>query len=243
MNKPRIFTLLTVFLLIPLTLYLGSQMSGRAYYFTSTLILVEILIPFFLTFEQRKPQARELVIVAVLCALAAASRVVIPIPHFKPIFAIIMLAGVAYGAQTGFLVGAVSAFVSNFFAAQGPWTPWQMMAYGIAGLLAGVCVNTCRMPKKAWTLALFGFVATVAVVGVLLDFCTVFTSLTTIKVSSVLFILAQGLPNNLTNGLCTALTLFLLGKPFLSILDRINLKYGIMETVTRHNNRGEDNEE
>ena len=216
-------------MLIPLTLFLGTWMTGRWYYFTSTLIIIEILIPFFLTFESRKPQARELVVLAVLCALAVASRVAIPIPNFKPIFAIIMISGIAFGPQSGFLVGAMSAFASNFFASQGPWTPWQMMAYGVAGLLAGFVWKHHWLPRKPVVLAVFGFLATVGVVGVLLDTCTVFTSLTTFKWSSVLFILANGFPINLSHGISTAVTMLLFSKPLLQILDRIQIKYGMME--------------
>lgn len=233
MKKSTIFTLLMVFILIPLTLFLGTKMSGKSYYFISTLVIVEILVPFFFTFESKKPQARELVLIAVLCALATASRAAIPIPHFKPIYAVIMLAGMAFGPQAGFLVGAVSAFASNFFASQGPWTPWQMMAYGTAGLLAGYLFSKNRIPRKPWILAIFGFAATVCVVGVLLDLCTVFTSLTVLRWASVLLVLSNGLPMNVSNGVCTAVTLLLFGKPLLEILDRIKTKYGI---VTDTNN-------
>ena len=229
MKKSALFTLLTCFVLIPLTLYLGTRMTGRWYYFTSTLIIIEILIPFFLTFESRRPQARELVVLAVLCALAVASRVAIPLPHFKPVFAFIMIAGITFGPQSGFLVGAMSAFASNFFASQGPWTPWQMMAYGVAGLLAGFIWKHRWLPRKPVVLAVFGFFATTFIVGVLLDTCTVFTSLTTFKWASVLIILANGFPINLSHGISTAVTMILFSKPLLQILDRIKIKYGMMD--------------
>lgn len=123
MKESHIVMLLTFLLLIPATIYFGLRFSGRAYYVTSTLVMIETLVPFLLAFENRKPQARELVVIAVLSALAVAARVVIPIPNFKAIFAIIMLSGIAFGPETGFLVGAISAFASNFFYGQGPYTP------------------------------------------------------------------------------------------------------------------------
>lgn len=134
MKKSHIVMLPVFLLLIPATIYFGLRFSGRAYYVTSTLVMIETLVPFLLAFENRKPQARELVVIAVLSALAVAARVVIPIPNFKAIFAIIMLSGIAFGPETGFLVGAISAFASNFFYGQGPYTPWQMFAYGAGGL-------------------------------------------------------------------------------------------------------------
>ena len=84
MKKSNIATLVVFALVIPLTLALGSRMEGRWYYLTSTLIIIELMIPFFLAFEGRKPQARELVLIAVLCALAVAARVAIPIPISRP---------------------------------------------------------------------------------------------------------------------------------------------------------------
>lgn len=159
MKKSRIATLIVFFVLIPLTLIVGSRLSGRAFYVTSTLVIVELLIPFFLAFEGRRPQARELVVLAVMCALAVGGRVAIPIPSFKAIFGIIMIAGIAFGPESGFLVGAISALASNFFYSQGPYTPWQMMAYGAGGMLAGFVFAEGRLPRKPVVMGIFGFLA------------------------------------------------------------------------------------
>ena len=156
MKKSHIATLLIFLLVIPATLYFGLRLTGRAYYLTSTLVIIEIIIPFLLAFESRRPQARELVVIAVLSALAVAARVAIPIPNFKAIFAIIMLSGIAFGPEAGFLVGAVSAFASNFFYGQGAYTPWQMFAYGAGGMLAGFLFAKGRLPQKRWVMAAFG---------------------------------------------------------------------------------------
>ncbi|MBO4929866.1 MAG: ECF transporter S component, partial [Clostridia bacterium] len=83
MKKSNIVTLLIFFLLIPATLFLGTKIPGRSYYITSTLMILELMIPFFMAFEGRKPQARELVVIAVMCAIAIVARTAIPIPHFK----------------------------------------------------------------------------------------------------------------------------------------------------------------
>lgn len=149
MKKSHIATLLIFLLVIPATLYFGLRLTGRAYYLTSTLVIIEIIIPFLLAFESRRPQARELVVIAVLSALAVAARVAIPIPNFKAIFAIIMLSGIAFGPEAGFLVGAVSAFASNFFYGQGAYTPWQMFAYGAGGNAGGLPVRQGQAAAKA----------------------------------------------------------------------------------------------
>lgn len=108
------------------------------------LFLLVSAIPFFLVFDRRKPQARELVPVAVMAAIAVVGRAVfaiVPLPHFKPCSAIIMITAVVFGPETGFLTGALTAFVSNFLFGQGPWTPWQMFCWGLIGFLTGLMKN------------------------------------------------------------------------------------------------------
>lgn len=229
MKKSHIVMLLTFLLVIPATLLLGLRLSGRAYYVTSTLIIMEILIPFLLAFESRKPQARELVVIAVLSALAVAARVVIPIPSFKAIFAVIMLSGIAFGPEAGFLVGAVSAFSSNFFYGQGAYTPWQMFAYGAGGMLAGFLFAKGRLPRKPVVMGVFGFLATLLFVGPLLDTCSVFLALPVIRLRTVWPMYLSGFPVNLSQAVSTFLTMLLFGKPLLEKLDRVKLRYGMAE--------------
>lgn len=229
MKKSNIAALIVFFLLIPLTLFLGTKLSGRSYYITGTLIIIELMIPFFMAFEGRKPQARELVVIAVMCAIAIAGRVAIPIPNFKAIFAIIMLSGIAFGPEAGFMVGAVSALASNFFYGQGPYTPWQMMAYGAGGMLAGFAFQRGRLPRKPWVMAVFGFFAVILWVGPLLDTSGVFLTLPTISWATAWPMYVSGFPVNLSQAVCTALVMLLFGKPLLEKLDRIKVKYGMME--------------
>lgn len=228
MKKSNIATLLVFFLLIPFTLFLGAKLPGRGYYITGTLIIIELMIPFFMAFEGRRPQARELVIVAVLCAIAIAARVAIPIPHVKAIFAIIMVAGIAFGPEAGFMVGAISAFASNFFYGQGPYTPWQMFAYGAGGMLAGFLFAKGKIAKTPWNMAVFGFFSVLLLVGPLLDLSSVFLTLTTINLKSVLTVMLASVFVNIIQAVSTAAVLLLLGKPLLDKLDRIKLKYGLM---------------
>ena len=227
MKKTTLITLLIFLLLIPATLFLGSQLPGRSYYITSTAIILEMLVPFLLAFEGKKPQARELVTIAVLCALAIVARVVIPIPHIKPMFAVIMLAGVAFGAQSGFMVGAVGAFVSNFFIGHGPYTPWQMLAYGAGGLLAGFLAQKGLLKTNRWALALFGFFASVLLVGPLLDLSSVFWMLPQFTWQGALTIFGSGVPINLVQGVTTFAMMALFGPALLERLDRLKTKYGM----------------
>ena len=227
MKKSHIASLVIFLLTIPATLFLGTHLPGRWYFLTSTLIIAQMLIPFFLAFEGRRPQARELVIMAVLCALAVAARVAIPIPNFKAIYGVIMIAGIALGPEPGFLVGAVAAFVSNFFRGHGPYTPWQMMAYGACGLILGFLFSKGKLPRKPVLMGVVGFLVVLLFAGPLLDVCNVLMMPIAMNRQSILAMFGAGFAVNISQGLSTFLVMFLLGKPLLGKLDRIKTKYGM----------------
>ena len=229
MKKSHIATLLVFFLLIPATIYLGMMLPGRTYYITGTLIILELMLPFFLAFEGRKPQARELVIIAVLSAMAIAGRVAIPISDFKAIFGIIMLSAIAFGPETGFMVGAIAAFGSNFFYGHGAYTPWQMFAYGAGGMLAGFAFGKGKLPRKPWLMAIFGFVTIVLIVGPIMDSMSLFLGFAKLNKRVIATVFVPGFAHNCLNGGCTAAVMLIFGKPFLAILNRIQVKYGMLE--------------
>ncbi len=227
MKKSHIAAWIVFLLLIPVTLFVGLQLPGRSYYITGTLIVLEMMVPFFMAFEGRKIQARELVMIAVLCALAIVGRVVIPLPHLKATFAIIIISGIAFGPESGFMIGAVTAFVSNFLYGHGPFTPWQMFAYGAAGLLAGFCFR--RGGRKSWIMALFGFFAVLLCVGPIMDLSGITFLLSSLSWKGILTVLSSGLLVNLVQAVTTALLLLFFGRPLLAKLDRIKRKYGILD--------------
>ncbi|MEM1483588.1 ECF transporter S component [Oscillospiraceae bacterium PP1C4] len=120
------------------------QMIANSDIILALIFLLVSTIPFFLVFDHRKPQARELIPIAVMAALCVVGRAafsIIPLPHFKPVSAIIIITAVAFGPETGFLTGALAGFVSNFMFGQGPWTPWQMFCWGMIGFIAGLLQN------------------------------------------------------------------------------------------------------
>ena len=117
---------------------------------TALLSLVVVLASlgvFFATYESSASRLRDIMPTVVLAALAAAGRILFaPIPDFKPVSAIAIIAGVVFGRKSGFMVGALAALTSNFFFGQGPWTPWQMYAWGLVGYGAGLLA---AIPAKA----------------------------------------------------------------------------------------------
>lgn len=91
------------------------------------------LLPFFMAFEGRKPEVRELVVLATMIALATAGRAAFFMtPSFKPIIAIVIISAIAFGAEAGFLVGSMTMLVSNFLFGQGPWTPWRCLPWDLS---------------------------------------------------------------------------------------------------------------
>jgi energy-coupling factor transport system substrate-specific component len=103
------------------------------------LAAVALLAAGFAWLEGGTTSARDLTLVATLGGLAAAGRVLFaPVPDVQPVTVIVAAAGVALGPRRGFAVGALAALASNFFLGQGPYTPWQMLAWGGCGVLAGV---------------------------------------------------------------------------------------------------------
>ena len=115
------------------------------------LFLIVSAVPFFLVFDKKKPQARELVPIAVMAAIAVVGRTVfeiVPLPNFKPCSAIIIITAMSFGPEAGFLTGALTALVSNFIFGQGPWTPWQMFTWGLVGFLAGLLKNAGAFRRR-----------------------------------------------------------------------------------------------
>lgn len=115
----------------------------------SLVVVLASLAVFFASYERSRPRLRDVMPTAVLAALAAAGRILFaPIPDFKPVSAIAIIAGVAFGRKSGFMVGALAALASNFFFGQGPWTPWQMYAWGMVGYGAGLLAKL-PVPRSA----------------------------------------------------------------------------------------------
>ena len=231
LKKRTVTATLLILLLIPLTLFVGVYyFAGRKYYFISLLILLECTLPFFLIFEGRKPQVRELVLIAVLVALNVAGRAAFfMLPEFKPVVAMTILAGVAFGGETGFLVGAMTMLVSNMFFSQGVWTPWQMFAMGIIGWLSGVLYRKGVLRRDRLSLCIFGVIASTIVYGGIMNPASALMWSNTINSKILLSYYLTGVPIDLVRAMATFVFLWLGAEPMLEKLDRIKTKYGLAE--------------
>lgn len=231
LTKRTIVSLCLSLLAIPLTILLGIYvLEDRKYYVVSLLILAETLLPFFLAFEGRKPQARELVVLAVLCALGVAGRAAfVAVPAFKPVTALVIISGVAFGGEAGFLVGAMTMFASNMLFGQGPWTPWQMFAMGVIGLLSGIMFRKGLLRRDRLSLSVFGAVVTMLIYGGIMNPASVLMFQPNPDLSMFLTAYLTGVPVDLVHAAASVLFLWMLSAPMLQKLDRIKEKYGLME--------------
>ena len=234
LSKRTVAAAVSILLLIPLTLWGGMTLfAGRRYYLTAILVLLECMAPFFLVFEGRKPQARELVVIAVLCAIGVAGRAVFfMLPQFKPVMAIAILAGVAFGGETGFLVGAVTMLASNVLFAQGPWTPWQMFAMGLVGFTAGVLFQRGRLLARRAQLSIFGALSALILYGGLMNFASAVMWSTDLTWEILLSYYLSGFPMECIHAAATAFFLWIAAEPMLEKLERIRKKYGLIDSAS-----------
>lgn len=220
-----LFTVLgsLVFVLIWQTLFAKSI----NYYISSIVVLVLSMLPLFAVFEAKSLTARDLTLTATLIALAVVGRAAFYlIPQVKPIAAIVIASAVCLGSQRGYIIGAFSAFVSNFIFGQGIWTPFQMVALGTVGLLAGLVFQ--RLKVNRYTLSVVGFFLASFVYGIIVDMSTVLSVYgNNITLKGALSVYASGAVFNLVFGVSTAAFLFLFGMPFITKIERISTKYAI----------------
>lgn len=232
LSKRTICATIIILLFVPFTLYFGVfYLGNQSYYLTALAVLVECMIPFFLIFEGRKPKARELVIIAVLCAMGVAGRAAFfMLQQFKPVAALTIISGVAFGGEVGFLVGAVTMLASNVLFSQGPWTPWQMFAMGIIGFIAGLLFRKGLLRRTKISLAIFGMIVVVLIYGGIMNPASALMwGGKTLNLKIIMSYYITGLPMDLVHAVSTSIFLWFGAEPMLEKMDRIKVKYGLIE--------------
>ncbi|MDR1184626.1 MAG: ECF transporter S component [Coriobacteriales bacterium] len=239
-------------------------MTTPGYYLPAIGIILVAFILMAVRFEGRRPRAREVVVLSVMCALAVAGRAAFfMLPQFKPVAAIVIITGVALGAESGFLVGTLAAFVSNFLFGQGPWTPFQMLAFGLVGFIAGLLfhrrdrgmqlgvageVDTNRALSSSditstlsaltrskrvdfvriLMLCIYGGLSVTVLYGLIVDIFYLLMFSESVSTSTLLAVLASGLPFNIIHGVATVFFLVVLAHPMIEKLERVKIKFGLM---------------
>jgi energy-coupling factor transport system substrate-specific component len=192
----------------------------------SFMLLGLALIGCFAWYEHSRPSSRTVALVATLAALATLGRIAFaPLPDVKPTTDIVLIAGYALGAAPGFAVGAITALASNLFFGQGPWTPWQMLAWGLCGLAgAALALPGWRIPRVVLAcicaVAGFGY-------GFVLDFYTWVGYSGEHTLAQYLFIEGEAFPFNLTQAIGNFVFCLAFGPALVRALQRFRLRLDV----------------
>lgn len=221
---------ITTVILIPLTVVLGTLFipdSMRKHLLITLAVLTECLAAFFISFEKKKPSAKDITVLSVLCAAAVAGRELFYMfPQFKPVAAIVIISGTALGAQAGFLVGAVSMLVSNLLFGQGMWTPWQMLAMGLLGFFAGIIFSRKR---TTFALCIYAFFSVLILYGGIMNISSVLTYTTDINLQTVAAYIISGIPFDLIHAVSTVIFILIIGNALLKKCCRLRAKFGLFQ--------------
>lgn len=207
---------------IPLMVYLGTAVFPEKQHLLISFGVAALSALLFIAgYDRRQTGARRMVLTAVMTALCIAGRF---IPFFKPVAALTMLTAVYLGPEAGFLTGALSALLSNFWFGQGPWTAFQMLAWGLTGLAAGYLAGPLQ--RRKWLMLLFGVAAGV-VYSMVMDVWTVlwYGGGFSWQLYGAAFVTA--LPHTLLYAVSNFAFLLFMAEPIGRKLARIRLKYGL----------------
>ena len=210
------------FVLIPALAVLGAvAFDEKKHIIIALAVAVFALLLFAAGFEKKSTGTRRMVIVAVMTALCFAGRF---IPVLKPVAALTIITGLYLGGEAGFIVGSLSAVLSNFYFGQGPWTAFQMLAWGLIGLFAGMLSKP--LLRSRILLLIYGAVAGIAY-SFIMDIWTVLWYNQGFDIKLYLAALVSAIPYTESYAVSNVLFLFLLAKPFGEKLERIKTKYGV----------------
>ncbi len=218
----RTLKIVLPFLLIPAAVAVGALLlNARQYAITVLLVALLSLLLFLTGFEEKKTGSRRLALVAVTVALSVAGR---SIPFFKPVTALTVLTAIHLGGEAGFLVGSMSAMISNIYFGQGPWTPFQMLAWGMLGLISGFF--SAKLKKSRPILLVWGALAGAAY-SLIMDVWTVLWYSGGFDLGLYLSATLTALPHTLLYSVSNIIFLLLLARPYGEKIERIKLKYGV----------------
>lgn len=207
---------------IPALVLAGALVFSRERYLIISLgVAVLSLLLFYTGIEEKKIGARRMVLTAIFIALSVVGRF---IPFFKPITALTVIAAIYLGAESGFLTGSLSALISNIWFGQGPWTPFQMLSWGLIGLFAGYL--SLPLKKHRWALLGYGVLSGI-LYSFVMDIWTVVWYNGSFDFSLYLAALVSAIPYTILYAVSNFVFIFFLAKPMGQKLERVKIKYGV----------------
>lgn len=218
----KALTVLLPCVLMPVAVLFGSfYANGKSYALSSLVMALLSLILFICGFEGKNTGTRRLVIVAIMVALSSVGRL---IPIFKPVTFLVVITGITLGPQAGFLTGAFSAVVSNISFGQGPWTPFQMFAWGMLGFIAGLAEKPLN--KKRLYLIIYLVFAGI-IYSLIMDVWTVLWYQQGFQLKMYKAAIISAIPYTVVYSVSNVIFALLLAKPMCDKLNRVKIKYGV----------------
>ncbi len=218
----RALSIVLPFVIIPAVVAIGVWVFDEKYYAAvSAVVALLSLLLFAAGFERKKTGSRRLVVLSIITALSVAGRF---IPLFKPITALTVLTAVHLGGEAGFLVGAMSALISDLYFGMGPWAPFQMLAWGLIGLIAGYLGRSMR--RRMWFTVVYGALAGV-MFSLIMDVWTVLWYNDGFSAELYVAACISALPHTVLYAVSNVIFLLLLAKPWAKRIERLKLKYDI----------------
>ena len=213
-------------LLIPAVVLGGALIfRDRQYAYITLCVAVLSCLPFFLHFERSANDVKRLILIAVMVALSVAGRMLFaPLQHFKPVTALVIITAMYFGSEAGFLTGALSAVLSNFYFGQGPWTPFQMFSWGMIGFFSGLLAPLLRRSRIA--LCIWGGIGGV-LYSFLMDIWTVLWADGYFNLPRYFAAIASAVPVTAVYVVSNILFLLVLAKPIGKLLARMKTKYAV----------------
>lgn len=218
----NIVRIIFLFAMIVIVVSIGIfVVRGKYHMAISTIVAILSWVLFVCGLDRKKVGNRRVVIVSVMVALSVIGRM---FPVLKPVTVFAMLSGMFLGAEAGFLVGSFSALISDFWFGQGPWTPFQMLAWGLIGFFAGVLATPLK--RSRLFLYVYGVLAAV-VFSVIMDVWSAIWIAGEFSLSIYIAKLITSVPYTVLYAVSNVIFLFFFAKPFSEKLERIRIKYGI----------------
>ena len=218
----RVIKIIIPFIAAPLVVFMGEVcFKPKRYLWISLVVAVLALLLFASSYEKKKTGSRRMVIVAVMTALCIVGRL---IPFFKPVTALTIITAMYLGGESGFLVGALAAVLSNFYFGQGPWTPFQMLAWGFIGLFSGFLAPILKKSKVF--LLIYGVLCGI-VFSFIMDVWTVLWYDSSFDIKLYVAAIGTAIPHTILYSISNFIFLWALSKPFGDKLERIKIKYGV----------------
>ncbi|MFR1709246.1 MAG: ECF transporter S component [Clostridium sp.] len=211
-----------MYFLILLFLVIGVTKSKLAIYIAIAYSCIYIFIKGKKVFENL--EVEEVVLIAILSSIAGVTRIPFAsVPSFQPTTAIVIIVGMVYGKKIGFITGFIAAFVSNMFLGQGPWTPWQMVAWGACGFFAANLNG-----RNKYIIYFYGFFAGIFF-GWFMNLWHIIGFVEVINLKTIILSYVSSFYFDIIHGIGNVLFLILLMPNLFKFLNRIKVKYGILE--------------